>query len=567
MTADLLNSSAETSRSIISCFEANATRLSAKPFLKLELPHEKGSISYGEMRGLARQCGAELLATGALPGGVVLIFLPQGSLALSYFIGAMMAGFIPSFMPCPSSKQDPVHYWRSHRALFERIRPVALVTNADHATDVVAQGLTSDMTRLLVASPAGVGGLEFEVVDATPETTAFLQHSSGTTGQKKGVMLSHAAVLRQIEAYAESIQSTEHDVVVSWLPLYHDMGLIACFIMPLVLGQTIVLLDPFHWVSRPASLFRAISSHCASLCWMPNFAFEHIANLVRPDPATMGLHSMRAFINCSEPCQAASFARFADQFAVLGVQPEMLQICYAMAEAVFAVSQTALDSPPRVLTVDRQALAEESRAVPPQSNQATTVLISNGKPMRGSSVSIRDQDGRELPEGHIGEVWFTADFLFSGYYNMPDVTAEKLKSGSYRTSDRGFLVDGEVYVLGRFDDLLILNGRNFHAAEIESLLGGIDGIKPGRNVAFARYNDETGSNELIVVCERAEETPEENVRHRIRKIVFDELGLHPADIALVAPGWLAKTTSGKIARGRNAERYALLHSEHSVGNA
>jgi len=237
-----------------------------------------------------------------------------------------------------------------------------------------------------------------------------------------------------------------------------------------------------------------------------------------------------------------------------------------MAETVFAVSQTSLDRPPHVLTVDRRALAEESRVVPPRANQATTVLVSNGKPVGGGLVSIRDQDGRDLPEGHVGEIWIAAKFLFSGYYNMPEQTAEKLQRQTYRTSDRGFLVDGEVYVLGRFDDLLILNGRNFHAAEIESLLGGVDGIKPGRNVAFARYNDETGSSELIVVCERTDEIPQENVRLRIRKIVFDELGLYPADIALVAPGWLAKTTSGKIARGRNAERYALLQSERSVGN-
>jgi fatty-acyl-CoA synthase len=566
MTVDSPNSSSTMNRSIVSFFLQNATRQPTKPFLKLELPHEKGTVSYGEMRELASRRGAELLAAGASHGGVVLIFMPQGSLGLSYFIGAMMAGFVPSFMPCPSAKQDPVHYWGAHKALFERIKPVALVANPDHAADIVAQGLTSDATKLVVASPLGVDTGGLEIVRATPETTAFLQHSSGTTGQKKGVMLSHGAVLEQIEAYAEATQSTEHDVVASWLPVYHDMGLIACFIMPLVLGQTIVLLDPFHWVSRPATLFRAIAAHSATLCWMPNFAFEHIANLVRPDPDTMGLGGMRAFINCSEPCQAASFARFADRFAVLGVRPEMLQICYAMAETVFAVSQTSLDRPPRVLTVDRRALAEEARVVPPQADQATTVLVSNGKPVGGGLVSIRDQDGRDLPEGHVGEISIAAKFLFSGYYNMPEKTAEKLQGQTYRTSDRGFLVDGEVYVLGRFDDLLILNGRNFHAAEIESLLSGVDGIKPGRNVAFARYNDETGSSELIVVCERADEIPQETVRLRIRKIVFDELGLHPADIALVAPGWLAKTTSGKIARGRNAERYALLQSERSLGS-
>lgn len=566
MIFDPLASSVVIHQSIVSSFEHNAARFPAKPFLKLELPNEKGTISYGEMHAFARQRGGELITSGAQRGGVVLIFMPQGSLGLSYFIGAMLAGFIPSFMPCPSVKQDPAHYWRAHLALFERIKPVALVTNGQYAADIIAQGLTSDATKLVVAGSATGSCETFELVQAAPATTAFLQHSSGTTGLKKGVMLSHGAVLTHVAAYAKAIQSTEDDIVVSWLPVYHDMGFIACFIMPLVLGQTIVLLDPFHWVTRPATLFQAIFTHSGTLCWMPNFAFEHLSNIVRPDLNTMALHSMRAFINCSEPCQAASFSRFAERFASIGVQSGMLHTCYAMAETVFAVSQTDLRVPPRVLTVDRRALLEHGRIVPAETDQ-TSRLISTGQPVPGMSIFIKDPVGNALPDGQIGEIWLAADFLFSGYYNLPDLTAEKLQGKSYKTADRGVIVDGDVYVLGRFDDLLILNGRNFHAAEIESLLSGIEGLKPGRNVAFARYNDEIGSNDLIVLCERTEELQEGEARLRIRKTIFDELGLHPAEVGLVEPGWLSKTTSGKISRTRNAERYALVRSEKSLGRA
>lgn len=542
-------------------FEENARRLGDKPLLKLELPQERGTVTYAEMLALARGRAGELIASGAKRSGAVLIFLPQGSLALSYFIGAMLAGYCPSFMPNPSAKQDVAHYWTAHKRLFQRIEPAALVTDEAHAADMERYGLSSPTTKLIVArANRTAAGFESEAVSS--EAIAFLQHSSGTTGLKKGVELSHAAVLRHFAAYSDTLSATEDDVIVSWLPVYHDMGLIACFIMPILMGQTIVMLDPFHWVIRPATLFRAIADHQATLCWMPNFAFDHLVNLVRPDPASMNLESMRAFINCSEPCRAETFARFAGSFASLGVQPEKLQVCYAMAETVFAVSQSEVGSAPRVVSVDKQTLQEEMCAVPVKPGRADVCLLSNGRPLAGAAVAIKDPNGTTLGDGRVGEIWVAADYLFSGYYRMPQATDEKLQNGWYRTSDRGLVLENELYVLGRLDDLLILNGRNVHAAEIEALLVSVEGLKPGRNVAFTRYNGEVGSNELIIVCE-VEGAPSDELRARARTSVFEDLGIYPADVALVPSGWLIKTTSGKIARGGNAEKYELRRNDAS----
>jgi len=542
--------------SIIASLGRNVVRFPHKPFLELELPNEKGTISYLEMWSQARRCGAQLVASGVKPGGIVLIFLPQGSVALAYFIGAMMAGFVPSFMPLPSSKQDPTRYWSAHGKLFDRISPAALIASELHLAEMEANGLASDTTKFVAANAFA----NFEPLDpiaAESEDTAFLQHSSGTTGLKKGVMLSHGAVLRQIEAYRERLDATPDDIVVSWLPVYHDMGLIACFAMPMVLGQTIVLLDPFHWVIRPGTLFQAIYKHRGTLCWLPNFAFDHLANLVRPH-ASMGLGTMRAFINCSEPCQSTSISKFLERFASLGVKPSMMGTCYAMAETVFAISQTKLDREgEHFIAVDREALQERAEIISPQPGQPTTTLVSNGTPLSGISVSVHDADGQVLPEGRVGELYVASDFLFSGYYKLPDLTAERLRGGIYRTSDRGVLVDGEVYVLGRLDDLLILNGRNFHAAEIESLVGVVDGVKPGRNAAFAVFKVDSGSNELIVACEREDPSKDDAIRANVRKIIFDALGLHPSDVHLVPPGWISKTSSGKLSRHVNAEKYAL----------
>jgi acyl-CoA synthetase (AMP-forming)/AMP-acid ligase II len=394
--------------------------------------------------------------------------------------------------------------------------------------------------------------------DAAP----ILQHSSGTTGLKKGVMLSHRAILDQTFSYAQAIGATSDDIVVSWLPLYHDMGLVACLLMPIVMGQTVVLLDPFHWVSRPGILFEAIARHRGTLCWLPNFAFDHLARIVEPNPVTMRMDAVRAFINCSEPCQAATFRRFADRFASLGVKPQALQVCYAMAETTFAVTQTGMDAPPRTVHVDRVALHESGRAIPPTGADTDLELISTGQPVTGTVVQVMLATEQSAPDGVVGEICVRSSSLFSGYYKLPEESEARLRGDLYATRDRGFIRDGELYVLGRLDDLIIIAGRNFHAAEIETILNQVDGLKPGRNVAFGVGNAERGTSDLIVVAETDDAAGADvssslykTLRHNVREAVFQSLNLYPGEVRLVTQGWLLKTTSGKIERNGNAAKY------------
>lgn len=540
---------------VVHRFQENVRKFGSKPFLIVDTPAETATITYSEMYRRSARHAAALRSSGQR--GVVLIFLPQGSAGISYFLGAMMAGLLPSFMPSPSAKQDAGIYWSSHIKLFEQIDPVAIVTDRALSATMEKAGLLRKSTRVIIAD----GGIEadgFEVTDTPSSWPALLQHSSGTTGLKKGVMLSHDAVLLQIDAYAAALDINAEDVVVSWLPVYHDMGLMACTISPMVLGQTVVLLDPFLWVSRPASLFKAIAKYAGTLCWMPNFAFNHTANLVRPDTQSMSLASMRAFINCSEPCHAATFRRFQEKFSCLGVAPKMLQTCYALAETVFASSQTSVNRPPRVLVLDQNILQEEQRIAEPSAEADAIEVISNGPPLAGVTITIRDEQEKVLPDGFVGEVWIEAPFLFDGYNRMPELTQEKLVAGSYRTADRGFVADGEIYILGRLDDLLILNGRNVHAAEIEGLLADIDGLKPGRAVAFCEFSDTLGSNQLIIVGETTADADKDSILAAVRKVIFDHLSIHPGDIVLVEQGWLTKTTSGKISRTANAASYRQL---------
>jgi acyl-CoA synthetase (AMP-forming)/AMP-acid ligase II len=271
----------------------------------------------------------------------------------------------------------------------------------------------------------------------------------------------------------------------------------------------------------------------------------------------MRLQSVRAFINCSEPCQPETFRRFLEAFANLGVRPDMLQVCYAMAEITFAATQHPLTLPNRVRAFDREALVEQSYTQAPRVGKPIIELLSAGVPITGVEVEIRNKHGDTLPDGVVGEICLRAPFLFSGYFRMPDQTASRLNEGWYQTRDRGFFQDQELYVLGRLDDLLILNGRNYHAAEIEGLLNQITGLKPGRAAAFATANEMRGTSELVIVAETDNSSYIDApiLRHAIREAIFQGIGIYPAEVTVVPPGWLVKTSSGKIARGANAMKH------------
>lgn len=491
-------------------------------------------------------------------GDEILIFVRHRPELYGAFFGAMLGGFVPSYMACTSPKQDPAIYWSSHQSLINNTSPAAIV--ADRATfgEMRMAGLTLGGARCLVIEELG-----FEMAAASPgsaNATALLQHSSGTTGLKKGVALSYDAITRQIESYSQAIGASPKDVIVSWLPLYHDMGLMACCMMPAYLAIPIVHIDPFTWLARPELLLDALARHKGTLVWLPNFAFEHLALVAGRYAARYDLTNVRAFINCSEPCQSASFDRFFAAFAASGVTREQLQCCYAMAETVFAVAQTRLGAHTKRVRVDGTTL--DRGCVPRQvdGDAAGRELMETGRPIPGIEVGIYDEDRRLLANPTIGEIGVRGTFLFSGYNKDPRRTAERLVDGTYFTRDLGFVLDGHVYVLGRVDDLVIVNGRNLYAHEVEAVLGRIDGVKPGRSVAVGSFDARTGSESLVVISERdpALVRSEGDLRREIMRTVHSTFEVTPSRVHIIDAGQLIKTTSGKISRTENLLRFQRI---------
>ena len=517
--------------------------------------HGQTAITWRELEASCGAFAAAYRKARIEPEGQVLIFLRHVPQLYGAFFGAMLAGLTPAFMPCSSPRQNPDIYWKSHDQLLRLIRPAAVVTDTETLNEMTAAGLSLESSAVLLICDVTPATL---VTRPEPESAiALLQHSSGTTGLKKGVALSYGAIADQIESYGNRLGINDRDVIVSWLPLYHDMGLIACLMLPTYYAVPVTHLDPFHWVSRPDTLFDQIVTRDGTLTWLPNFAFDHLSATMGRRAAQWDLSGMRAFINCSEPCKAATFDRFVASFAPSGIRASQLHCCYAMAETVFAVSQSDfVDTGPERIRVASASL--DRGCIPTLLDSGEGVeLIETGRVVDGLEVSIHDQASRLIPSECVGEIGIRGRFLFSGYNRDPERTAERIRDGVYFTRDLGFMHNNRLYVLGRLDDLIIVNGRNLYAHEVEAAVHSIEGLKPGRTVAIAWFDSRIGSETLVIMAERAatNDRPDKDIRHDISQVIHSIFNVMPRAIDLLDEGRLVKTSSGKISRKENLERF------------
>jgi len=491
---------------------------------------------------------------GIQPRDLIIIAHVQNLETIFAFWGALMMGAIPSIFPTLTEKLDPEIYINSVSQLVERSGVRAIFTTDEFAPRLAAHVncpvLSSDRFDQQPAS--------WETAEPAADEIAFLQHSSGTTGLQKGVALSHCAVLNQLASYSDSLNLNAADVIVSWLPLYHDMGLIAGFLLPLVQGLPLVIMSPFDWVSNPVLLLQAIDQFSGTLCWLPNFAYNHMARRIRAaDTDGLSLTTMRAFINCSEPVRHDSHTQFIERFGDLGVTPDKLAVSYAMAENVFAVTQTRLGQPPELDWIDREMLATQQVARQVSAGHTGAVTyVSCGQPIPGVSVRILGPQGDILPERSVGEIAIKSNCLLTGYYRRDDLNPFT-PDGWYRTGDMGYRAANAIYVIGRYKDLIINAGKNIYPQDIEAIVNTIPGIHPGRVVAFGVPDEREGTELIAVVAEVdvADPAQQREIGRQIRQRVSQQSMAAVSVVQLVEPGWLIKTSSGKMARAANRDKW------------
>jgi fatty-acyl-CoA synthase len=514
--------------------------------------------THAELFEQARSIGRRLAARGVGHGSLVGILVSSQEQQVLHYLAALSIGAVPAILTPPNRKLHPEYYAQTTNAVLARCGFEALVTDLEQVGDGVrVLSPTSCEPRdddLPVAAHADRGA-------ARPPDASFIQFSSGTTGVKRGVSIRDEAVLAQLSSYGQAIGLGPDDVIVSWLPLYHDMGFIACFHLPLVHGAHTVMLDPIEWVTDPGSYLRAVSAYAGTVSWHPNFAFAFMAERIRGRTvAEVDLSSLRALVNCSEPVTWASQAAFAERFADRGLAPDVFRGCYAMAETTFALTDgVATDD-------DYLDVRGPTTGV---SAAGAAGYVSVGRPLPGAEVRIADiGDGSHLDDREVGEIWVRSPFTFDGYHNDPDATDRAFVDGWYRTGDLGYRVGDALFVSGRLKDVLIVGGVNVYPQDIEELVGRVDGIQPGRVVAVSAFDPRLQTERITILAEPTSPDgdstgaarAERQVLQEVRQRVLAAFQIANFEVRLVPPGWLVKSTSGKLARSANRARWLALVS-------
>jgi fatty-acyl-CoA synthase len=466
-----------------------------------------------------------------------------------HYLAALDAGTVPAILTPPNRKLNREYYQETMATVLRRCGFEAVVMGVE-GVELPTRGLapiTFEEVRTASERPPPPDGDE-------PLDASFMQFSSGTTGIKRGVLVSDDAVIAQLRAYGDALQIEPSDRILSWLPLYHDMGFIACLNMPLAFGVHSIMIDPIDWVTNPLVYLAAVGEYRATLSWHPNFAYAFMAHRVRDrDLEQLDLSSLRGLVNCSEPVTHDSQQAFLDRYAGRGLAPDVFKGCYAMAETTFALTHGEPDAPGHLDTEG----PDSGAATPPSSG-----YVSVGRPLPGVELRVVDPEGgQDLPDGAVGEFWVRSPFNFDGYFNDEEATDRAFVDQWYRTGDLGYRRDGSYYIAGRLKDVLIVGGVNVFPQDIEDIVSGFEGVASGRVSAFSTFDPRVQTERVIIVAEAT--TTAEGDRKRlvqeIRQRVLAAFQIANFELQLVEPGWLVKSTSGKMARSANRAKWTEQH--------
>jgi acyl-CoA synthetase (AMP-forming)/AMP-acid ligase II len=484
-------------------------------------------------------------------------------------IGLILCGKVPAVIPWPTTRIDGQKYQRNLLHQLNQLPADHLITLPSLAQNL-QPGVEFPVSGCELANSSHFETMfmerfipEFRQPSLAasgrrvPEDALFLQFSGGTTGTQKCVVVTASMLAEQLFRLAEALAPQESDGVVSWLPLYHDMGLIACLYFPLWTGIPSLHFAASDWLLRPELLFHYLQEYRATLCWLPNFAFSYLAQCKEMMEDSYSLIHVRAWINCSEPVRRKSVSDFAERFGDWGVVPDSLQSCYAMAENVFAVTQSAAGkSPP---TVARSEVKGASLSYQPNAFELIdNVYVSSGRCLTGMRVRIIGADGLACPDFVAGEIQLQTSCLFEGYWDRDGFRRDAFTEDDwYRTGDFGFVAGDELYIIGRVKDIIIVAGQNVFPEDVEVIASQVAGVYPGRVVAFGIDNEELGTQSIGVVAEMKDEFDSiiaEGIEREIRTFIISSLGVAPRYVSVVPRRWIIKSTAGKISRRDTCNR-------------
>ena len=512
--------------------------------------------TYGEMYCGALRVAGSLTALGLRRGDLVAIIVGDSESFLLTLFGASIAGLVPASLYPPTHTSDMPSYLDATARVLRSCEARGVITSAALLPHIESLKATCPNLSAVVPFDALQGPATTTDGAPQPSDIAFVQFTSGSTAAPKGVVITQRNLAANVTAFAEGLGGGPADVAVSWLPLYHDMGLVGMALGAMYVGAEAVLLTPEAFVKRPIEWLRTISRHRGTISFAPNFAYDLAVRRVKDaDLAGLDLSSWRIAGCGAEPIHPSTLAAFADKFRVSGFRSTSFLPGYGLAEHVLAAT---LSPRGRDLYVER-LIADDmtARRVATHANGShaeTVSVVACGPSLPGHRVEILDDAGDALPERHIGEIVLTGPSVSPGYYNDVETTARTIRDGRLFTGDLGYLSNGELFVCGRAKDLIIVNGRKYHPQDLEWGIADLAGIKRGRVVAFGT-TDGGGPDRAVVVAEPSGTVPATELTDAIRRRIVDVCGLLVDDVVLVPSGTVARTTSGKVRRAATKTLY------------
>jgi fatty-acyl-CoA synthase len=514
--------------------------------------------SFADVVVEARRRGRYLRSQGLQRGARLGLIVPECRDFVLTFYAAISAGLVPVPMAAPIGFRE--------KAQLETLTGILRVSNTEHLIVGSLPDATLDAIRQcapavrVMRADEMVSNRECTFDDQSvghspePDETCFLQFTSGSTSQPKGVVVSHASVIANAEGFAllHMQGDVERDVALTWLPLHHDMGLIAFVCAPLVHGGNCVIYPTLAFMWRPNSWMTLVDKHRATMSTAPNFAYRLVARRQK-NVAALDLSCLRVLGCGAEPIEPAVLRQFTETFAPAGLRPEAIMPCYGMAENTLAVTCERIDEPLRTLVIDRAAY--ELGVARPLGNDPTIQgleVVSCGRPIHGCQVVIRGTNGELLEPGRVGEISLRGTSVTSGYYCDPSATAALFSNGWLLTGDLGFVFEGDLYVCGRTKDVIIVNGRNFYPSDVEMQLQSVPGLRSGGTVVIGVPHD--GTERFVVVAEITC-APTTALRDAVIAAVTAATGMSPHDIVFVPPSTIPRTSSGKVQRAKTKAMY------------
>jgi fatty-acyl-CoA synthase len=507
-------------------------------------------FGWGEVRERALAVCGGLRSLGVRPGDRVALIFPTGIEFFEGFFGALLAGAVPVPLYPPVRLGRMGEYLHRTARMLER-SGARLVLADSRVRRILGEAVAEARPELGCRTIGDLPGSAMEPVSVDPADLGLIQFSSGTTVDPKPVALSHRALAAQVDILNGFWQDTDElrHSCVSWLPLYHDMGLIGCVFPALARDATLTLLGPELFVARPALWLRALSRYRATISPAPNFAYSLCVTRVS-DAEMEGadLSNWRTALNGAESVAPSVLRTFRDRFARWGFRPEALTPVYGLSEAALAVTFSDLDRPFRGRRFDREGLSRDRVAREAAEGRE---VVSVGRAVPGFRLRIVDEMERDLPDGRVGRVWIQGPSLMDGYLGDPEATARALRDGWLDTGDLGFLREGELYLTGRAKDVVILRGRNYAPDEIERAVEGVPGVRSGCVVAASWLPEDAPGEVLALFVEASRQaTPVEReaLPAACREAVLGGTGLAVDHVVVLAPGTLPRTSSGKLRR-------------------